>query len=99
MVVVTPSGHRPVACFVPEREAPVSLIERLAAPAQRTHQSKSIMDVWVEGRPESEQEAILTAAINPAWGHVALLRELQSEGAPEISDNSFRQWRLKRGLK
>jgi hypothetical protein len=56
------------------------------------------MDVWLESRPEAEQTIILDAATNREWGHVALLKELVAEGAPEMSDNSFRQWRMKRGL-
>ncbi|MGW9587480.1 hypothetical protein [Microbacterium sp. NPDC055455] len=56
------------------------------------------MDVWVDTRPESQQAAIRAAAINPEWGHVALLGELVAEGAPELSDTAFRQWRKKVGL-
>lgn len=73
----------------------VSLIEKLTAPPVKRTPGKSIMDVWVESRPEAEQHAIITAAINPKWGHVALLNELVSEGAPKMSDTAFRQWRLK----
>jgi len=57
------------------------------------------MDLWVESRPETEQQAILTAAINPEWGHVALRDVLVAEGAPELADTSFRSWRKKVGLK
>jgi hypothetical protein len=56
------------------------------------------MDVWVETRTETEQAAILTAAINPEWGHVALRDALTAEGAPDMSDTAFRQWRKKVGL-
>ena len=56
------------------------------------------MTVWTESRPETEQAAILTAAINPEWGHVALLNTLVDEGAPAMSDTAFRQWRKSQGL-
>ncbi|GAA5198583.1 hypothetical protein GCM10025773_11890 [Microbacterium jejuense] len=59
---------------------------------------KSVMDVWVDSRPEQEQSAILAAVTDPAWGHVVLLDELVTEGAPKMSDTAFRAWRKKRGL-
>jgi len=74
----------------------VSLIERLAAPIN-TSTSKSKMDVWIETRTPTEQEAIRTAAINPEWGHVALLNELREAGAPDISESAFRKWRQNQG--
>jgi len=74
------------------------LISKLAAPAPSRKPGKSSMTVWVETRPESEQAAILTAAINPNWGHVALLDALTAEGAPAMSDTAFRQWRMGQGL-
>ena len=74
------------------------LIEKLAAPAPSRKPTKSGMTVWVESRPETEQAAILTAAINPEWGHVALLDTLIAEGAPKMSDTAFRQWRKTLGL-
>lgn len=76
----------------------MNLIEILAAPAAKKPSGKSIMDVWVESRPEAEQAAIRTAAINPEWGHVALLEKLRDAGAPEMSDTAFRAWRKKTGL-
>lgn len=57
------------------------------------------MDDWLDTRPEDERKVILAAVTNPEWGHVPLLKELVSEGAPELSDTSFRNWRVKRGLK
>jgi len=74
------------------------LIARLAAPAPSRKPAKSVMTVWVESRPDSEQAAILTAAINPEWGHVALLEALTAEGAPKMSDTAFRIWRKGQGL-
>ena len=69
------------------------LISKLAAPAPSRKPGKSVMTVWVESRPASEQAAILTAALNPEWGHVALLEALVTEGAPKMSDTAFRAWR------
>lgn len=77
----------------------MNLIQKLAEPPVTRPLGKSVMDLWVESRSENEQAAILVAASNPVWGHVALLRELVAEGAPDISDTAFRQWRMKRGLK
>ena len=76
----------------------MNLIETLAAPAPSRKPGKSVMTVWVESRPETEQAAILTAAINPEWGHVALLDALIAEGAPKMSDTAFRAWRKNNGL-
>ena len=75
-----------------------NLIQKLAAPAPSRKPAKSVMTVWVESRPESERAAILTAAINPEWGHVALLEALTAEGAPKMSDTAFRIWRKGQGL-
>ncbi len=75
----------------------MDLVSKLAAPPTGRPVGKSIMDVWVETRPETEQAAILSAARNKAWGHVALLKELVAEGAPNMSDTSFRVWRVKVG--
>ena len=74
------------------------LISKLAAPAPSRKPPKSVMTVWVESRPESEQAAIVTAAINPEWGHVALLDALVEGGAPKMSDTAFRAWRKSQGL-
>jgi hypothetical protein len=76
----------------------MGLIERLTEAPPKRPPVKSVMDVWLESRPEAEQKIILDAAMNREWGHVALLKELVAEGAPELSDNSFRAWRVKRGL-
>jgi hypothetical protein len=78
--------------------ATVDLLKKLAAPPAKRATGKSIMDVWVDSRPEVEQQAIIAAANNPAWGHVALLNALVAEGAPNMSDTAFRQWRIKVGL-
>jgi hypothetical protein len=75
----------------------VDLVSKLATPPTGRPVGKSIMDVWVDSRPTQEQEAILDAARNKAWGHVALLKELVAEGAPNMSDTSFRMWRVKVG--
>ena len=75
-----------------------NLISKLAAPAPSRKPAKSAMTVWVESRPESEQAAILTAALDPKWGHVALLGALVTEGAPKMSDTAFRVWRKNQGL-
>lgn len=87
-------GHFP---YVTRKASAVNLIEKLAAPVAKKPTSKSVMDVWVETRPATEQAAILTAAENPEWGHIALRDELVKEGAPELSDTAFRQWRRKHG--
>lgn len=76
----------------------MNLIQTLAEPPAKRQQGKSIMTVWVESRPETEQAAIMAAALNPAWGHVALLQALVAEGAPSMSDTAFRQWRKGQGL-
>jgi hypothetical protein len=76
----------------------VDLVSKLATPPTVRPAGKSIMDVWVDSRPEPEQEAILSAARNKAWGHVALLKELVAVGAPSMSDTAFRAWRQKRGM-
>ena len=76
----------------------MGLIDRLAAPPAKYRPGRSVMDVWLESRPEGEQAVILNAASNPEWGHVALLKELVSEGAPEMSDTAFRAWRRRQGL-
>lgn len=55
------------------------------------------MDVWIETLTEPEREAVLKAALSPAWGHVALRDTLAAEGAPRISDNAFGAWRRKIG--
>ena len=75
----------------------MDLVSKLATPPTGRPAGKSRMDIWVDTRPEAEREAILTAARNHAWGHVALLKELVSEGAPNMSDTSFRVWRVKVG--
>lgn len=75
----------------------MDLVAKLASPPTGRPAGKSIMDVWVESRPETEREAIIAAACNKAWGHVALLKELVAEGAPSMSDTSFRVWRVKVG--
>lgn len=76
----------------------MGLIDKLATPPTKRPTGKSVMDVWVETRPETEQAVILAATVNPEWGHVALLDRLVSEGAPAMSDTAFRAWRKKRGL-
>lgn len=76
----------------------MGLVEQLAAPPVKRPEGKSIMDVWVESRSEDEQTAVLTAAVDPAWGHVALLNTLVAEGAPDMSDTAFRAWRKRKGL-
>jgi hypothetical protein len=76
----------------------MGLIERLAAPPTKYRPGRSVMDVWLESRPEGEQTVILNAVANPEWGHVALLKELVSEGAPDMSDTAFRAWRRRQGL-
>jgi len=76
----------------------VDLIEKLSTPPTVRPRGKSVMDVWVETRPDTEREAILTAARNEAWGHVPLLNALTAEGAPRMSDTAFRAWRKKVGL-
>jgi hypothetical protein len=76
----------------------MGLTDRLAAPPAKYRPGRSVMDVWLESRPEGEQAIILSAAANSEWGHVALLKELVSEGAPDMSDTAFRAWRVKRGL-
>lgn len=76
----------------------MGLIERLTEAPPKRQPGKSVMDAWVETRPEPEQQIILAAAVNREWGHVALLKELVAEGAPELSDTSFRVWRVKKGL-
>lgn len=76
----------------------MNLIETLAAPPAHRPKGKSVMDVWVETRSETERTAIRTAAVNPEWGHVALRDELVTAGAPFMSDTAFRAWRRKQGL-
>lgn len=76
----------------------MDLIEDLASPTTSRVPPKSIMDTWLETRPSQQQDAIRTAAVNPEWGHVALLKKLVEYGAPEMSDTAFRQWRKRMGL-
>lgn len=57
------------------------------------------MDEWADKLPTEERDAVYNAATNPEWGHVALLRALVVEGAPDMSDTSFRSWRVKNGFK
>ena len=75
----------------------MDLVSKLATPPTGRPVGKSIMDVWVESRPEVEQAAIIAAAQAKAWGNVALLRELVDAGAPSMSDTAFRAWRVKVG--
>lgn len=75
----------------------MDLIEKLAAPPAKRTPTKSVIDHWLESRPESEQRAILTAAVNPEWGHVALRATLAAAGCPKLSDTSFRRWRMNKG--
>lgn len=84
---------------IPERTQTVdSLIQKLATPPTRRQTGKSVLDVWVETLPATDQEAVLKAAGDPAWGHVALREVIVSEGAPKLSDNAVREWRYKHGL-
>lgn len=75
-----------------------NLIAALAEPTRSRTPGRSIMDGWLDTRSEQEQAAIRTAAVNPEWGHVALMKQLLEYGAPELSDTAFRQWRRRQGL-
>lgn len=74
------------------------LIEMLSAPPARTFTGKSRMDAWLDTLPEARREAVLSAAVDRAWGHMDLLEALRQYGAPEIADTSFGAWRRKKGL-
>jgi hypothetical protein len=75
----------------------VNLIEELAAPPAKRPKGKSLIDEWLETRPEPEQQAILVAATNPQWGHIALRDTLADAGCPKLSDTAFRMWRMNKG--
>jgi len=55
------------------------------------------MDDWCDTLTDTERAAVHAAALNPAWGHVALRDALAAEGAPRLSDNSLAAWRRKIG--
>lgn len=73
-------------------------ISKLKTPTRGPVRNRSVYDDWINELPAVEREAVLEAVTNPNWGHVALLKELVSEGAPDISSSSFQAWRHKKGL-
>lgn len=75
----------------------MDLITRLDAPISSAPLGRSSVDVWADTLTEDERAAVYKAAANPDWGHVALRDTLASAGAPHLSENSFRSWRVKQG--
>ena len=73
------------------------LIEELSAPPAKRPTARSVMDVWLDGQTESRREAVLAAATANGWGHVSLRDKLVAYGAPALSDNAIREWRIKHG--
>ncbi|MEW1705971.1 hypothetical protein AB0230_01910 [Microbacterium sp. NPDC089190] len=73
-------------------------ISKLKTPTRGPVRNRSIYDDWIATLSTVEQDAVLEAVKDPRWGHVALLKELVSEGAPDISSSSFQAWRHKKGL-
>lgn len=73
-------------------------LSKLRNPSRGPSRNRSIYDDWIDNLIAEEREAVLAAARDRAWGHSALLKVLTAEGAPNISANSFQQWRHKIGL-
>jgi len=75
----------------------LSLIEALSnIPAGRKH-ARSVIDDWADTLSEAEREAVYAAARNHGWAHTALRDVLCGAGAPDVSANAVRDWRLKNG--
>lgn len=73
-------------------------ISKLQTPTRGPARNRSIYDDWIDTLTTPEREAVLNAVTNRAWGHVALLDTLTSEGAPRTAATSFQAWRHKMGL-
>ena len=75
----------------------MDLVTKLSNPPASQPIGRSSLDVWADTLTVTEREAVYQAARNTDWGHVALRDLLAAEGAPALSDNSFRSWRVKQG--
>lgn len=75
----------------------MSLIEALSTPPPARKPHKLVLDAWAETLSEEEREAVYAAAINNEWGHRALMKVLVEAGAPVMSDNTLRTWRVRHG--
>lgn len=73
----------------------MSLTDRLATPPAPKPGS-SRLDVWVDGLPKKDRDAVLKAVLDPQWRHIDLQHVLEAEGAPKMADTSFGAWRRKR---
>lgn len=84
-------------CRADTKGETVDLIGVLKNPPAKAGNGRSVMDVWADSLSEGERAAVYAAAANPDWGHVALRDVLAAAGAPKLSDNSLRSWRVKQG--
>lgn len=75
----------------------MDLVTKLSNPPASQPIGRSSIDVWADTLTVAEREAVYQAARNTDWGHVALRDLLAAEGAPLLSDNAFRSWRVKQG--
>lgn len=69
----------------------MALSEALKTPPSR--ETKTVMDVWLESLTDEDQAAVWAALHNPDWRHTDLLAAVIAEGAPQISDRTFGEWR------
>lgn len=77
----------------------MNLIEALKTPPRRHRTDGPGREIraWIDTLTPDEQEAVINAAKDPAWGHRALLELLVSAGMPTTSDNTLRSWRTTMG--
>lgn len=75
----------------------MTLIQRLSSPPPSRKPQKLALDAWIETLPEDERTAVYAAATNNEWGHRALIDVLKEAGAPVMSDNTLRTWRIRHG--
>ena len=79
-----------------ERTPSVALVDALKTPPVRNTHGRSILDIWLERLPATEQNAVLGALRDEAWRHVDLQAALEAEGAPKVADTTFAAWRKRK---
>lgn len=76
----------------------MSLADRLETPPA-TVGNRSPLDTWMDGLTEKDRAALVAAIHDDNWRHIALQREVEAEGAPQVSETTFRAWRRRQARK
>lgn len=73
----------------------MALADKLHAGPAKKAGGRAAYDIWIESLNETDREHVEAALADPAWSHVELLDVLRSEGAPDLADKTFGDWRRK----